>query len=273
MRSWTNHTYTEINDARVLNVLIGELCVHRTLTNSPRSRRALPNSRLRTNSRRNSEARLASSSNSHPTLLLTVSSRPTSSPVPATSTLPGTRWTSWIPRQPRRCSWLRWNGWLRSAAAWLRHASSLWTSSAWPRIRWTASSRRIFSQQPAHADRSSWTTETADAGSWPRSGTYGQWKQARYTSACSRASSPAAVRSGQHKARTSWHSGFYFCDSCDRSSAACRVEAFHCRSHCSPATAPAAEAGEEADRQSHCSASCRAQCGIKASCPETSTCR
>ena len=73
MRSWTNHTYTEINDARVLNVLIGELCVHRTLTNSPRSRRALPNSRLRTNSRRNSEARLASSSNSHPTLLLTVS--------------------------------------------------------------------------------------------------------------------------------------------------------------------------------------------------------
>ena len=57
----------------VLNVLIGELCVHRTLTNSLRSRRALPNSRLRTNSRRNSEARLASSSNSHPTLLLTVS--------------------------------------------------------------------------------------------------------------------------------------------------------------------------------------------------------
>ena len=73
MRSWTNHTYTEINDARVLNVLIGELCVHRALTNSPRSRRALPNSRLRTSSRRNSEARLASSSNSHLTLLPTAS--------------------------------------------------------------------------------------------------------------------------------------------------------------------------------------------------------
>jgi hypothetical protein len=30
MCSWINHTYTEINDARVLNVLFGGLCVNTT---------------------------------------------------------------------------------------------------------------------------------------------------------------------------------------------------------------------------------------------------
>ena len=148
---------------------------------------------------------------------LRLPSWPASASVPATGSFPRPWRTSWFPRRPRRCSWLR----IRTPTAWLWHASL--RSSSWPRVPRTSSSRRILPEQPAHANWPTWPAETSSHAG-PRSRTRWQWKQARYTAtrACSSASS--AECSGQQQAcRDVRHPSSSERDSVHCSSAAGRV--------------------------------------------------